>query len=409
MRKNIKLDLCKLLAVTLIIGNISVQGVAQKTNAEEPTIESTVESTEELTTKSALDYIVDLNEMTKDETETTEETTEESSAEPVTEETTEAPTKAPGKKVYWNGKVVKNATMKGIDVSHHNGKINWKKVAKSDVDYVIIRCGYGNNRKKQDDGRWKEYIEGCEKYKIPYGVYLYSYAKTKADARSEAEHVLRLVKGLHMSFPIYYDMEDYTQARLSNKKKKQIADTFLGIISQHGYECGIYANLNWWTQYLSSLSNKVYYKWIARYGKTCGYKGVYQMWQCSSTAKISGINGYTDLNFWYDAVRTNAYDIYTDPNTKRPARMKIGKVYTGRRWAKVSWTHQKKTVGYKVEYSRYKTFKNSLTRYTNGTSVYLGNLKSKRYYYFRLKAYKYKDGKRLYSKEWSKVVRKKVK
>lgn len=416
MRRQFRQNLCKLLAITLIMGNVSVQGVITNVNAEETRGETYI------------DYLKTLNEAEEENTGSAEDTTEEESSvepstevetgeitttEPTSEEptTVEPTTKEPTttKKITWNGKVVKNATMKGIDVSHHNGKINWKKVAKSDIDYAIIRCGYGDNTKKQDDKKWKENIAGCEKYKIPYGVYIYSYARTKAEAKSEAEHVLRMVSGLHMSFPIYYDMEDNIQARLSNKKKKQIATTFLSIISQHGYECGIYANLNWWNEHLSSLKNDVYYKWVARYGTTCGYKGVYQMWQCSSTEKVSGISGYTDLNFWYDKVRTNKYNIYTNPKTLRPARVKIKKVAAGRRCATVYWKSQKKAVGYKIQYSRSKKFKKVVTRYTNKTSLYVSGLKAKKYYYFRVKAYKYKKGKRLYSKKWSKTSRKKIK
>ena len=294
-------------------------------------------------------------------------------------------------------------------MSHHNGTINWKKVAKSDIDYAIIRCGYGINRKKQDDRFLKKNIQGCEKYKIPYGVYIYSYARTTSEARSEAEHVLRMVKGLHMSFPIYYDMEDITQARIPNKRKKAIAQEFLGIIEQSGYECGIYANLNWWTVYLPSLKKSVHYKWVAQYAKKCTYKGNYQMWQCSSKAKVSGIYGDTDLNFWYDQVRTYDYDIYSTPEKKRPKTLKINKVVAGKRCATVSWSHKKKNVGYRIQYSRSKNFTNSLNRYSHGTAVLISGLRAKKYYYFRIKPYKYYNGKRLYAAEWSKVVKKKIK
>jgi GH25 family lysozyme M1 (1,4-beta-N-acetylmuramidase) len=385
-----------MLVMALVAGSISSQGLTKVSAADEVSGE---------------DIIHYMDEMDLPEDESTTEAPQEESSEVTTKEiTTEETTKkTKTKKITWNGKVVKNATMKGIDVSHHNGNINWKKVAASDIDYAIIRCGYGTNTKKQDDQKWKRNIAGCEKYKIPYGVYIYSYATSVAEARSEAEHVLRMVKGLKMSFPIYYDMEDNIQARLSNKKKKKIAETFLGIITQHGYECGVYANLNWWTTYLKSIEKYVYYKWVARYGTKCGYKGVYQMWQCSATDKVKGISGYTDLNFWYDQVRTSDYNIYVAPKVKRPAKVVVKKVTTGRRWATVTWSHRKKAVGYKLQYSGSKKFKKYVTRYTNGTSMYISGLKPRKYYYFRIKAYLFKDGKRFYSKEWSKVIRKKIK
>ena len=381
MKVNIRQKICKLLVMALVWGSISIQGPGRKEVVAE-------------NEQGVIDFIADA-ELPSIEEETT---TEQSTQEPTTKKESETSAPVKKKKIIWNGKVVKNATMKGIDVSHHNGDINWKKVAKSDIDYAIIRCGYGENLKKQDDRLWKKNIAGCEKYKIPYGVYIYSYAKTKEGARSEAEHVLRLVKGLHMSFPIYYDMEDRSQERLSNTRKKAIAEEFLGIISKSGYECGIYANLNWWTNYLPSLKKTVHYKWVAQYAKKCTYKGIYQMWQCTARAKVSGIYGDTDLNFWYDKVRTADYDIYTQPKKVRPKMITIKKVIAGRRCATVQWSHKKTNVGYKVEYSRSKKFKNSLSRYSHGTSAYITGLKAKKYYYFRIKPYKYYNGKRMEQK-----------
>ena len=124
-------------------------------------------------------------------------------------------------------RVIKGATMKGVDVSYHNGTINWKKVAASDVDYAIIRCGYGDNIKSQDDKKWAENVAGCEKNNIPYGVYIYSYATSVKQAESEANHVLRLIKstGAKPTYPIYIDYEDSSQNGLTPKQ--------LGNLLQH--------------------------------------------------------------------------------------------------------------------------------------------------------------------------------
>ena len=102
---------------------------------------------------------------------------------------------------------------KGIDVSEHNGTINWKTVKASGVDYAIIRCGYGQNSKSQDDDQWINNVRGCINNGIPFGVYIYSYATNTTRAASEADHVLRCLKdaGLNPSkvgYPIYFDMED---------------------------------------------------------------------------------------------------------------------------------------------------------------------------------------------------------
>lgn len=102
-----------------------------------------------------------------------------------------------------SGEIIPNAIAKGIDISYHNGTINWDKVKNSDVDFVIIRCGYGDNYTSQDDEKWLENVQACESRGIPYGVYIYSYAENVAQAQSEADHVLRLIRGHKLSYPVF--------------------------------------------------------------------------------------------------------------------------------------------------------------------------------------------------------------
>ena len=95
----------------------------------------------------------------------------------------------------------------GIDVSKFQGLIDWQEVKKH-IDFAIIRCGYGSNLESQDDPYFKRNADECTRLKIPFGVYLYSYATNEREALSEAEHVLRLVKDYQMAYPVYYDLED---------------------------------------------------------------------------------------------------------------------------------------------------------------------------------------------------------
>lgn len=94
-----------------------------------------------------------------------------------------------------------NATRKGIDVSEHNKNIDWEKVKAAGIDYAIIRCGYGSDIQNQDDKQWQRNVSECERLGIPYGVYIYSYAKNIEMAASEAQHVLRLISGHKLSYP----------------------------------------------------------------------------------------------------------------------------------------------------------------------------------------------------------------
>ncbi len=195
---------------------------------------------------------------------------------------------------------VSGAVRRGIDVSYHNGVIDWAKAKKAGVDYAIIRCGYGMNENAQDDKQWKNNVNGCIENGIPFGVYIYSYADTTARAKSEAEHVLRLIKGYDFDYPIYYDLEEKDiREKLSKKQIADIATTFCNIIENAGYEVGIYANKDWFTNYLTDSRFNQWEKWVAQYNVNCDYKGEYSMWQCSSQGKVDGIKGNVDLNIDY--------------------------------------------------------------------------------------------------------------
>ena len=192
------------------------------------------------------------------------------------------------------------AICKGIDVSYHNGTIDWKRVKQSEVEYAIIRCGYGTNDKSQDDKKWEENVKGCTDNNIPYGVYLYSYADTVEKASSEADHAIRLLQGKKLKYPVYYDLEeDKLRDKISKQTIADIAQTFCDKLSAKGYTVGIYANKDWFTNYLTDSRFNNWTKWVAQYNTVCNYKGKYDMWQCSSTGRVPGISGNVDLNYSY--------------------------------------------------------------------------------------------------------------
>nr|WP_307998301.1 GH25 family lysozyme [uncultured Merdimonas sp.] len=196
------------------------------------------------------------------------------------------------------GEVIDGAAAKGIDVSQWNGNIDWAKVKNTDVDYAMIRCGYGMNETGQDDTMWKKNADACTANGIPFGTYLYSYADTVARAKSEAEHVLRLVKGYNLSYPIFYDLEE-TSVRSSVSKTQiaQIAKTFCDTIRAAGYKVGVYANLDWFNNYLTDSIFNNYDRWVAQWNHSCTYAGDYVMWQCTDEGSVNGISGPVDLDF----------------------------------------------------------------------------------------------------------------
>lgn len=178
---------------------------------------------------------------------------------------------------------------------------------KNEVDFVIIRCGYGVDDFTQDDKYFRENIDACKRLGIPYGVYIYSYAVNTDKAISEAQHVRRLLTqaGDYTTpeFGIWFDMEGDSykaQYNVSNETYREIAHTFVSEMNKYGYDnIGIYANLNWWTTILNDTSLDKYPKWVAQYNSQCDYEKDYVMWQYTSRGAVNGISGNVDMNYYY--------------------------------------------------------------------------------------------------------------
>ena len=189
--------------------------------------------------------------------------------------------------------------LQGIDVSHHQKQIDWAKVKASGIDYAIIRCGYGQDVTLQDDIQWKANADGCTAQGIPFGVYLYSYATTVEGAKGEADHVLRMIEGYDLQYPVYYDIEYDKQKDLSAKELGQIASAFAKKIEDAGYQVGIYASYSWFENYLTDSVFDQWERWVARYNTYCGYSKSYSMWQYSSTGTVSGIDSTINVDMDY--------------------------------------------------------------------------------------------------------------
>ena len=188
--------------------------------------------------------------------------------------------------------------LKGIDVSYANGKIDWS-MTKDEIDFAIIRCGFGGDYKSQDDAQWLNNVTACEKYGIPYGVYLYSYATTITKVKSEAAHVIRLLKGHKPDMPVFFDLEENNIAKLGKTIILELAKVFCNEITNAGYLYGTYANKNWFSNYLTDKWYDKYPKWLAQYSSSVTYKGTYDIWQYTDKGKVKGISGGTDMNIAY--------------------------------------------------------------------------------------------------------------
>ena len=184
----------------------------------------------------------------------------------------------------------------GIDVSHNNGQVNWEEVKKSGIDFAIIRVGFGQDFISQDDRCFERNVSECERLGIPYGVYLYSYAENTENASSEADHMLRLIKGHNVTYGVWYDIEEEKE----DVDYVNIAITFCDKIKANGYsKVGIYSSLSWFNTKLSDGRLDSYLKWVAQWNTQCDYNKPYMIWQYSSTGSINGIEGPLDLDIIY--------------------------------------------------------------------------------------------------------------
>ena len=197
----------------------------------------------------------------------------------------------------------------GVDVSTWQPNIDWAEAKESGlVDFAVLRCGYGDNLVSQDDDTWFYNATECERLGIPYGVYIYSYAQNAAMAHNEAAHVLRLLQGRNMQLPVFLDMEDYSQLAIGKDMLAVVAKTFCDDIQAAGYDVGIYANTNWFENYLTDPVFKTdsWLIWCAQYYGYCQYEGAHDIWQYSSGGSIPGMPGRIDVNYWvYDNITAN--------------------------------------------------------------------------------------------------------
>lgn len=187
---------------------------------------------------------------------------------------------------------------KGIDVSKHNGLIDWKQVKKN-VDFSVIRAGYGRLI-EQKDKRFERNYAGCKESNIPCGVYWYSYAKTVAEAQTEARVFLDVIKGKQFEYPVYLDLEEESQFHLGKNTCSAIAEAFLEIVEKAGYFVGIYSSKSGLENYIDASIRKKYSVWVAHVNvQKTSYSMPFDMWQYSWKGRIDGISGDVDCNYCY--------------------------------------------------------------------------------------------------------------
>lgn len=192
----------------------------------------------------------------------------------------------------------------GVDVSKHNGNIDWTKVSNSGIDFAILRAvvrGYGTEGKLLADESFDKNAQGAIENGISVGAYVFSEAITVEEALEEAELVLSLVKPYDIKGPIVIDIEDIENdtgrnESLSPAELTDIVLAFCNRIKEEGYTPMIYCNIKGFLGMLEFERLEGIEKWYAYYGDELYFPYDVSIWQYSAYGSVDGIKGDVDLN-----------------------------------------------------------------------------------------------------------------
>lgn len=193
-------------------------------------------------------------------------------------------------------------TKKGIDVSAHQGTIDWKQVKKDGIDFAILRAGYGNDL-SQEDSYFSQNYKGAKAQAIPVGAYWFSYATSVADAKQEAKVCKEVLSGCKLDYPVFYDFE-YDSVRYAKEQgvtvTKSLATAFALAFCKEleagGYQAGIYQNVDYYHNYFDQKKLAGYPVWLASWSQEMPDIDA-MLWQYSDSGSVAGIGGPVDLNY----------------------------------------------------------------------------------------------------------------
>ena len=192
--------------------------------------------------------------------------------------------------------------IKGIDVSEFQGDIDWSKVKDDDIEFAIIKLAniydFDDNYK---DSKFDINYKNAKAQGIKVGAYIYNYCNTTDAVNKGTKWALEQLGGKELDLPIYLDMEDKDIQGETVETLTNICNEFAKTIEEGGYRAGVYANLNWLENKLnpSDFDDDISV-WVAQYYVECQYKGNYNIWQYTSSGKVSGVSGNCDMDYLYN-------------------------------------------------------------------------------------------------------------
>jgi len=199
---------------------------------------------------------------------------------------------------------IKNAKL-GIDVSGHQGTIDWDQVKEAGIQFAMIRLGYRGYTQGglALDDNYVTNIETALESKMPVGVYFYTQAVSYEEGVEEAQYVLKNIADYKISYPVVIDTEkmeaDGARANdISNEERTDAIVGFCDTIKDAGYTPMIYANRNWYAQNLDMDRLGDYQLWLAQYSNVPDFPYLFTGWQYTSEGSVPGISGSVDIDVW---------------------------------------------------------------------------------------------------------------
>ena len=192
-------------------------------------------------------------------------------------------------------------TLVGIDVSKWQGAIDFSKVKEAGAEFVIIRVGHQNGVGGEYilDPYFKRNIKEAIDTDLEVGIYFYSYADSKREARKQAEWIIKQIKDYDITLPIAFDFESFTSFNIMNLSLYQlneVAESYFSTLEDAGYDTMLYGSKNYLNAIWKYNTNKV---WLAHYTDETDYDKDYMMWQLCQDGVIDGINGFVDIDILY--------------------------------------------------------------------------------------------------------------
>lgn len=233
----------------------------------------------------------------------------------------------------------------GLDVSHYQLNIDWKKVADSGKKFAILKCQYEAQSHRKDE-YFEQNYDGCASNNIACGVYIYIARMSMLDPEGDARALLKHLNGRKLDYGIWLDLEDASVAVKGKAYIRNLVYLYAEIFREAGYYVGIYCNRDWYLRLIHDDLIRDFDFWIARYPKND--KGTYNPnsslkpsgqqavgWQYSSKGKVDGIKGNVDLDVDYDGnvyLSANGNTININPYREPASNIKLGMSGVAVKW-----------------------------------------------------------------------------